>query len=295
MRVVGAIVLVLVCEPVFASGPCVGTMTSADWYSALDSIDRYYAAQDLRNAAALITWTEARLPCLDALVYPPALARFAQQASFQATLDEEPDLALSWAQLAMVADPKHPLPDWMPASHTGRASIAGVDPPAHVTLDEVGLIFPRGGGVFLNGRFLSVPHGPVDTPNLVQTMDRRQRVVEGRWQHGVAFAPEFLGPDLGHVDPPQWYVPPSVRSRTSEFQGVGGGASRARQLQWAAGLGAAGAGLYATSWVTRAQYEKSHSDGLYYATNTTVVGSASATACAVALLTSALLTSRDSR
>ncbi|MFT4623074.1 MAG: hypothetical protein ACI8PZ_001730 [Myxococcota bacterium] len=277
----------------FGEEPCSQPVAGHEWREALDWIDRYFGEEDLHRAGLLIEWTRFHLPCLTEVVHPSDLARFAQQVSFQATLDEDPEAARSWAQLAMVAAPKTPLPDWMPASHTGRVAISAVAPPQIASIDDKGVIHPRGGGVFLDGNFLRQPVAAVEVNHLVQIADRRGRITGARWQHGPSFDDAIVGPDLATVSPPNWWIPPTVHTR-DDYVTVGAASDRRRRrFTAAAALGGATAGLYGLSWASRAAYQGSYSDGLYATTNGAVIASGAAGAAAVGVLTAALLTPKE--
>jgi hypothetical protein len=260
----------------------------------MDWVDKWFGSEKLRKASVLLTWTERHLPCLTEVAHPDDMARFAQQMSFQATLDEDPEIARSWAQLAMVAAPKTPLPDWMPASHAGRVAISAADPPNLVHLDDdIGVLHPRGGGVFLDGHFLRQPVAAAEVNHLLQIADRRGEVMESRWQHGPTFGDDVVGPGIADVEPPAWWTPQTVRISDDFVEVRAAGDMRRRRMTVAAALGGATAGLYGLSWASRAAYNRSYSGGLQATTNGAVIATGAAGAAAVGALTAALLSPAD--
>ena len=116
------------------------------------------------------------------------------------------------------------------------------------------------------------------------------RITASRWQHGPSFEADIVGPEAHSADPPAWWTPPAKHTRDYYVLVKSVTAKRRKLLTVAGALGGATAGLYGLSWASRAAYEGSYSNGLYYTTNGTVVATGATGAAAVGVLTAALLT-----
>ncbi len=169
-------------------------------------IGRALDAADIKEARYLLTTTRAKLRCLDRLVEPTQLATFARQMALLFFYDQDPETARRWGLLSRAADPDLPWDKFnFPPDHPFREALeeeedAFIGRPAGKALNP-----PKRGGIFMNGRLITVPEAPAEVPLLMQVADAKGQIVVGFWQEGARF-PDAILTDGTHVAAtPKWY------------------------------------------------------------------------------------------
>ena len=252
----------LYVSPAFAQTPCPQSLTRTDWESALDAGDRYLQEGDYLNASRLMTWTQDHTGCLSTLVTPDELGRFAFQAMFLASLEEDTALVEEWASLTKALP--HEVPLWLPEAHQVSSIYHATRATKTRHRKRFSLEVPPGGAVFLNGSLIVEPVAPQDTPNLVQIAEKKGVVVHSAWQHGAHFERSLL-------------TDPGLTAKTPRWLEKKEGASPQNSplLAHAARFGVASVALYGTSWASRGLYEQGDYGPLsYQMTNGSLVAAA---------------------
>jgi hypothetical protein len=271
------------------SPACDGPLSQQDWKIALSAADRYLVARDFINAKRLVEWTHKRVPCLEVLVAPTEVARFAQHAAFIATLDEDTDQAESWARLAATSIVKPPAPTWLPDGHIGLQVLEGAQSAQWFEPREGHLVAPTGGGLFLNGQLILEPHAPTETPYVLQRINRSGVVESTDWHLGDPFDRHLVDSEAKKAPSvPKWW---SLETQSYALRKPIGSDPEAI---WMVGLASASAALYGTSWATRSMYDDDPSEALYTTTNTMLLASTLLGGASVGML-SARLVKRTSR
>lgn len=259
-----------------------------DWRIALTAADRYLTARDFVNAKRLVLWTQERVPCLETLVLPDEVGRFAQQAAFIATLDEDADQADSWARLAATTTANR-APTWLPADHIGGVVLRDAEAATWFDPREGNLTPPSGGGLFLNGQLILSPHAPTETPYVLQSVNRSGDVETTSWQFGDPFDDKLVDLEAKKAPSvPRWW------SLEHQAYAVRQPLGNDPEAIWMIGLASASAALYGTSWATRSMYNDEPSEALYTTTNTVLLASTLLGGASVGML-SARLAKRTSR
>ncbi|MEQ1569670.1 MAG: hypothetical protein ABMA64_28805 [Myxococcota bacterium] len=165
------------------------------------------AENDLVDAQKHINAVRERMPCLDEVADLHLFALFARYQAVVYFYGQQEAQATRWGAASKLAEPELGWDEKLfPADHPARQWIdAAAVPPVAVVPDR-GLLAPRGGGVFANGRFLPRPEAPDDLPTLVQVFDRSRQRVDGGWQDGHRFPERFLTDSAGDLVPPAWLV-----------------------------------------------------------------------------------------
>lgn len=177
------------------------------WRAKMNAVDTALAAYNLDFPRSQLERTFKELPCLDHIVLPSDLARFARQQALMAFYDQDELTAVRWGMLMTYTAPGLPWDEAYPEDHPFRQMLALADEPPVVGPDDMEIAHPRGGVVFIGGIPLEVPRARAEVPNLVQILDKQGVLVNAYWQDGSAFHEELLAPSGVPAKLPEWYVP----------------------------------------------------------------------------------------
>ncbi len=198
----------LVASAALAQEPlntCEQPFTRIQLGAALGQIHDALEDQDFADARDRLNVVGDRLPCLDEVVERDLFGKFARYMSIVYFFAQEEDGALRWGLAARKADPAL---EWDPARFPGdhplRVLVDNAPDPMVGTIGGQGLAPPRGGGVFMNGRWASEPTAHAELPYLVQVFDDDARRVDAWWQDGSAFPDQILSRPRT-LEPPGWY------------------------------------------------------------------------------------------
>ncbi|MEQ1568904.1 MAG: hypothetical protein ABMA64_24920 [Myxococcota bacterium] len=253
-----------------------------------DEVDALIVAQEFSDARRMLDGAYPRVPCIVQVVPSVDLAKYAIRRSYLYALDLDENETLRWATTAKALEPGIDWPAYVPPEHSVRALLPTLEVPAPVPIEGAGLVVPERGGVFLDGRFLTVPQAEPELPHLLQVGDGMGRMVASRWQDGTMFPDDLLGPPLEQVpEPPRWFTHPNAKIRPPK-EPRPWTAARKTRLESAAGFAVAGGALFGTAWVARWAYDQRATDGLYYTVNGATVASGAAGGAAVVLLGAAV-------
>jgi hypothetical protein len=247
-----------------AAPPACGEVPLKGWQEALDASEEALRAGELARAEALLTATTEQLPCVSAVVPTQLLSRLGRQIAYQRMLAFDEVEAEQWLALSVSVDPDGAWPAWVPDRPVVRR-LGGTELPPVARVDG-GLVVPEGGGVFLDGGYLTTPEARVEVPHLLQVADDQGRITAGRWMMGAAFPPEVLGPDVPVPAAPLWFtdpVDPAVARRQR----------RAQRGSAALGVAALAGALYGSAWMARGAYAEHPTDGLRTVVNGTTAAS----------------------
>jgi hypothetical protein len=197
----------LAAGPAFAQEKlCAGTYSHEEWLKAMDTADQQMGQFKLKDARVTIYAAREQVPCLDQLVKPSYLGRYARQVALLEFLSQDEETASRWGELQRVAAPDLPWPADIPEDHPFRELITGLDLPTESGPTDKSLLIPKGGGVFLDGTPILYPQAWSEVPNLLQVADGDGKITSAYWQDGAAFHDEALT-DLGKTPkPPKWFV-----------------------------------------------------------------------------------------
>lgn len=224
---------------------------------AIDAGREHVEKAELDEALAVLKEAYLQLPCLDTLVDRAQLASFARWNALAAFYQQDEVGTIRWGRLARSADPEN-ANDGMPEALIAILEEAG-DPGVGRPDTDMGLMLPKKGAVFLNGRLLLKLEAKVEVPYLVQVFDGSGHPVRGHWQDGSAFPPDLLGTDPPPLKNPRWYNPVTneVTTRGSAPKigelpppRTGGSSSFPVMPVVGAGLLVAGGALYAVAGLT---------------------------------------------
>lgn len=185
---------------------CSEPMSRIQLGAALGDIDSALAASELLEAREKLDDISGRLPCLDEVVDRKLLALFARQNAIVYFHSQELDDATRWGQVSRLVmadlawDEKR-----YPQDNPARTMIDSIPLPEMLVMSG-GLAAPKGGGVFVSGRFAPRPESWPDVPVLVQVFDRSQARVESFWQEGTSFPENILSERAEDLPPPSWWM-----------------------------------------------------------------------------------------
>lgn len=154
--------------------------------------------------------SEKNLPCMNGLIDPLYISRFARLQAWLNMYRQDESIALTWAHLAEYTDPQLVWASKFPESliaNTLQEELDFEGPPTLAGPSDVGLAPPSKGGIFLNGALLTKPQAYTSIPGLIQVINKKQKIVASYWQDGSAFREEWLG-KVEEITPPKWYDGP---------------------------------------------------------------------------------------
>ncbi len=185
---------------------CAGIFTHDEWTRAMDAADEAFAAFKVDDAKKILVETRKSVPCLDRIVLPSYLGRYARQQALVAFYEQDEITAVRWGMLQRYAAPNMAWPADFSEDHPLREILDFADEPALSGPENAGLSFPKKGAVFMNGRLLTEPKARAEVPNLIQVADKSGLILSQFWQDGAAFSDETLG-EVGSVpELPKWFV-----------------------------------------------------------------------------------------
>ncbi len=177
-------------------------VSPVDLAGRLDMFDSLFAKGRTDSLTPIIEETEAMLPCVNAVVKPSDVARFAHDMAIVRFYQQDEDEAIRWAHAADAAYSQYPWPSVVGPTHPLRQIIAEAVEPGFESAEGRTLAPPKGGAVFLNGRYLDKPEARADVPVLMQTFTAKGRE-DGWWQDGGSFPEMVLGYNTV-VKKPSW-------------------------------------------------------------------------------------------
>ncbi len=178
---------------------------TSQWDTDVGAIEAALTSANLKEARILIELHERQIECLSAPVPPHALARYGQIRAYVAFHQQDDVGATRWARLAEQTSPATPWPAWVPPEHPVREILAWADPTELVGANGKGVAHPKKGAVLVNGRMLSEPTVPADTPLLVQIHDAKGARLESFWHDGP-LPPRLLADAPVTARAPKWLV-----------------------------------------------------------------------------------------
>ena len=187
---------------------CTQSVTNQQLTYVLDEVDNALDQGKLTTAAGYSDQIfEEIFPCMDELVEPDVLGRYAQQLAIINYLSKDETAAVRWGHLATFVAPGLRWRSIGPVNVlTSLIYSAGV-PELGGPVDK-GLIPPYKGGIFHNGSLLTEPLVPIEVPGLIQIADKRGQIIETYWQDGAAFSPSILG-ETKQLEAPRWHTAPT--------------------------------------------------------------------------------------
>lgn len=185
---------------------CTESMSHEAWSAEMDRIDAYFAAFDLEKAGKAARGIRDRVRCLDRIVLPSHLGRYARQMALVAFYEQDEITTIRWGRLQQYAAPGMPWPEDFTEDHPVREMLDFATEPAIAGPSGVGLLYPKNGAVFMNGTLLEQPEARAEVPNLIQVTDKKGTLVLQYWQDGAAFREDVLGPPGMVPKLPKWFV-----------------------------------------------------------------------------------------
>jgi hypothetical protein len=186
---------------------CSGDFTHANWAGAMDQADEVLASFKIDAVKALLKETQKKVPCLDAIAKPSHLGRFARQHALVAFYEQDEITATRWGMLQRYAAPDMPWPEDIGEDHPLREILDFADEPTLAGPSDKGLVFPKKGAVFMNGRLLTEPKARAEIPNLIQVAEKSGDITTQYWQDGAAFKDDLLGEPGAVPEMPKWFIP----------------------------------------------------------------------------------------
>jgi hypothetical protein len=183
---------------------CKGGFSNDDLRVRVESAANAVVTGETEVARRLVKRTQDQLPCLEVLVARAPLAELAWLQAWLSYLDQDESRAARWARLGMVAS-GDALPAFVPPEHPFR-EFAATEPGTPTRVGDGRVVPPRGGGLFLDGEFLPLASGWVDTPGLLQVADEFGRVVSTSWVEGNTFPDELVGEPGPEARSPRWWT-----------------------------------------------------------------------------------------
>lgn len=193
---------------------CAGKYSHSEWDEDMDGVDKNFADFKLEAADMALKEVRKLVPCLDEVLLPSHLGRYARQWALLAFFNQDEVTAGRWGLLQVHAAPNLPWPEEFGEEHPLREMISYAEMPVVRGPENKALLTPKKGAIFMNGWPLLVAEAPVDFPHLVQLTDKDGAVLIGYWQDGASFRDDTLGaPDeTPEATVPKWFVPePGMR------------------------------------------------------------------------------------
>lgn len=272
----------------WARDPSCPDLYAANLSALIDDVDAAFANMEVERGIAMVIGAEPRIPCLVDVPQQQDVARYALRRAWAGALEMNQGDVDRWLGLAKALDPELPWPSYVPNNHPIRDQAAERPTPVIQDVEGAGLVVPEGGGVFLDGRFLTHPAGEPGVPHLLQVGDGSGYMTIETWQDGLAFPPDLLGPPL-ETEPvlPGWYgqvprpgkgpkAPKPARSHEPWSE------ARWTNLERGVGFALVGASLWGSALLTRSAYDQHPTDGLFVATDAQTIGAVTSGGVAVA-------------
>ena len=186
---------------------CSAQFTRAEFIEAVDAVDAAIADANGLLAQRILDDVYDAMRCLGVRVDPSLLGHYARQNSVVAFYAQDIEEATAWAQLGREALGETPWPEDYPITDGYRQLLEDLPEMTLSGPDNAGFLRPKGGAVFVDGRFAEIPEAAVGVPHLLQILDKRQRTVHTSWVDGMAFPEEHLG-NPSTVNRPRWAEDP---------------------------------------------------------------------------------------
>lgn len=182
---------------------CSNVPTFQDISSHLNDAEARLAGGQLDASTQSLSKAHKKLLCVDQIVPPALMAHLGQLFSMAFFFDQDDDAASRWMRSGDYASPGREWPDMIAAGHPLRGLESDLDK-AVSGPKGYGLLVPKKASFFMNGRFSDRPLALVETPLLIQIVDRKGTVEASWWQDGAAFPKERLIEGGPLLLPPRW-------------------------------------------------------------------------------------------
>ena len=184
-----------------AAAQCEGTWENQRLTETLDTLAAEVAALNDEGISAGLKAVDRGLPCLEEVVDPRALARYARIQGYLAFADQDEENAVMWLFFAREVDDAAPWPMELPEGHPLLSLLDMWEPPPSQTSQGV-LLPPERGAVFVNGTLRLEPSATAEQRNFVQVVDRAAWPKDNFWIDGAQFPPDLLADDGEAPTPP---------------------------------------------------------------------------------------------
>ncbi|MCB9684893.1 MAG: hypothetical protein H6738_15755 [Alphaproteobacteria bacterium] len=278
----------------WARDPSCPDLYAANFSALIDDVDMAFANMEVERGIGMVISAEPRIPCLIDVPQQQDVARYALRRAWAAALQMNQGDVDRWLGLAKALDPSLPWPSYVPNGHPIRDQADERPTPVVQALDGEGLVVPDGGGVFLDGRFLTKPQGEPGVPHLLQVGDSSGYMAIAMWQDGLAFPDDLLGPPLD-TDPvlPEWYGKPLTPGKSPKppkpaREKRPWTEPRLTNLERGMGFALVGASLWGSALLARSAYDNHPTDALFVATDVGTVGALASGGVAITFTSLAL-------
>lgn len=187
--------------------PCMGVFVRSELVEALDAVEAAVADGNGALAQRILDDVTEAMRCADFLVAPADLGRLARDVSVVAFYAQDYEEMIRWAHLGDATLGGAPWPERLVVPERYDVLLADLEAPELVRAEPGGVLPPKGGGVFLDGRWIDTAEAAVGSQHLVQVVDKKGVVQRTQWQDGPAF-PDALVRIPTSLEPPDWYVEP---------------------------------------------------------------------------------------
>ena len=188
---------------------CSARFTGAELQEALEAVDEAIANANGLLAQRILDDIYDATRCIDTLVDPTTIGRFARQNAFVAFYAQDIEEAEAWAQLAQHTLGATPWNERYPVTDSFLQLLGGLPAPTIRGPENAGFRRIKGGAAFVDGRYAESPEAAVGVPHLLQLLDKRRRPVYTGWIDGMAFPPEQLG-NPSTPTRPRWVEDPPL-------------------------------------------------------------------------------------
>lgn len=189
----------------WAQQSCIQPISLMQVGAELGEVRKSLELRDVVDARIRLDRVTERLPCLDDVLPANAWAEYAQSVAIAFFFRQEEDEMVRWARSSTWADPTVPWGSAYPDDHPLRRIVREAGPATVGGPDDRQLAPPKGGGVFVSGRFAARPEAPVDVPVFVQVFDKDRQRVAAWFQNGPQFPDRWLVPGAAVGAPPSWW------------------------------------------------------------------------------------------
>lgn len=202
LRIAAAFALMLtMLAPAHAQEAVCTKFSTHELNEYLDDAEEALQKQNLPAAFHMLEFLYREMRCLESLIQPKQLERFAQLKIIIGFFDQDEEVVRIWTQL--VRDTQLGLP-WPVFTPTALVSAIGeLEEVPVTTLTDTFIVHPSKLAVFMNGDVLKSPSARQEVNSLIQIVDKKGKVKSSHWQSGLAFKETLIAKGRG-VDPPKW-------------------------------------------------------------------------------------------
>jgi len=194
------------CAPAVAQEEaCPADANVAQLREQIDTATRALTEANLASARPALSRAQFLFVCVPEPADSADLAQFARQMAFLYFYKQDEFSATSWGLLSRYADRKLPWPADILPTHPFRELLEQVEDTPMGGPAALGLLPPKGGGIFLDGRLITEPRANAEVPHLVQVFDKKGALVKAYWQEGAVFSGDLLSSETTPPKPPKWY------------------------------------------------------------------------------------------